>query len=145
MSASKSQRQQQTILTEDGELRESIPSAEPQAEPLFCTNCGTANKPSSRFCRKCGQSLDDQVADLDSAYHNIAPENKGKRSQSRVMQSTPQAGVQMNLWMMIFQLMMMLVMGALTLFTAQEGLAGVSIIVLFMWFMVEAAIFGVLK
>jgi hypothetical protein len=144
MSASKSQRQQ-TILTEDGELVQAdSAAADSQTEALFCTTCGTANKASSRFCRKCGQSLDDQAADLD-AYHNIAPEFKGKRSAQRQMQVHQQPGMQMNLWMLIFQIVLLFMVAMLTFITSRDGLAGVSIIVLFIWFLIEAAMFGVLK
>jgi membrane protease subunit (stomatin/prohibitin family) len=57
MNAPKPQRQH-TVLTEDGELQqaddEQVSSPETRLSAVFCTNCGTANPASSRFCRSCG-------------------------------------------------------------------------------------------
>lgn len=55
--------QKRTILTEDGELRDSTDESA-ELEPVFCTRCGTANPPESLYCRKCGHSLEEQAADV---------------------------------------------------------------------------------
>ncbi len=54
-------------LGDDGELPELI---EAQAGALlYCTQCGTVNPADSRFCRKCGHSLEEQEADMIGLEH----------------------------------------------------------------------------
>lgn len=66
-----------TILTEDGELRESAEDAA-ALEPEFCTRCGTPNPPQSLYCRKCGHSLEEQAADVLGMANYRQPGSKGK-------------------------------------------------------------------
>ncbi|HEY2848125.1 MAG TPA: zinc ribbon domain-containing protein [Pyrinomonadaceae bacterium] len=49
----------------------------------YCPACGTPNKASSRFCKKCGQPIDDQVVvppvDPTPVYPTIVQENPRRR------------------------------------------------------------------
>ncbi len=148
MSASKSQ-SKQSILSEDGELLHGIETPEPQGKAVFCTNCGSANRDSSRFCRTCGESLEEQIADVDSMYRNVVPGNKEKRSPGWAVQQQPQQQRQatpaMNLWSMCYQLAMLFVMAGLVYYTAREGLWGVSLAVLLAWMCVEGFLSGAIK
>src|SRR5215468_4320272 len=82
MGTAKSQR---TILTDDGELRAADDvtggeSASPEQRPaVFCTNCGTANQATSKFCRTCGQSLAEQALNPTSLDQDAPPALKKKR------------------------------------------------------------------
>src|SRR5687768_698858 len=51
--------QQQTVLTEDGELKE-VETPVSEVRPIYCIHCGTANRSIASFCRNCGQSLDEE-------------------------------------------------------------------------------------
>lgn len=50
----------EAILGEDGELREAVLTPDHSTAPTYCTECGTINRAESRYCRNCGQSLDEQ-------------------------------------------------------------------------------------
>ncbi len=83
MGTSKSQR---AMLTEDGELRPVDADTErdtvtPDAlqSAVFCCNCGTANRATSKFCRSCGQSLDEQTLNPASLDQYAPPALKNKR------------------------------------------------------------------
>lgn len=59
MNSTKMQRQQ-TVLTEDGELKEvDVPA--PRVETVYCIHCGTANKSIASFCRNCGQTFEEEL------------------------------------------------------------------------------------
>src|SRR5947209_2660990 len=83
---SASQPRRQIELTEDGELRDvtgepvdrlaAVPTAS-AAPAVYCTNCGSANRAHSNFCRTCGASLDEQT--LEDGYPVSRP--KVKRSE----------------------------------------------------------------
>ena len=60
-------RHHEAIIGEDGELLEAAPTSDHSAAPIYCTQCGAGNRAESRFCRTCGQSLDEQI---------LAPENQ---------------------------------------------------------------------
>src|SRR5437870_2022026 len=62
---SASQPRHRTELTEDGELREVNNEPADQLSAVYCTNCGSANRAHSSFCRTCGASLDEQVPEDD--------------------------------------------------------------------------------
>ncbi len=79
-------RSQRAMLTEDGELRTvaaesdgDASTTETQRSAVFCTNCGTANKATSKFCRTCGQSLDEQALNPASLDQYAPPALKNKR------------------------------------------------------------------
>jgi hypothetical protein len=79
-------------LTDDGELREVHEQMTPEERlsSIYCTDCGTANRASSRFCRNCGASLDDQQLEQDypmsgpkmkrGTARQIAPANQSSSS-----------------------------------------------------------------
>src|SRR5262245_13628287 len=100
MSASKQSRKR-TVLTEDGELRDdvSIDAAPISAEtaPLFCIHCGSPNRSEARFCRKCGQPLEDQDVDpaLATSYtpYTTDKNKHSKRERGEQNSKTPFAAL----------------------------------------------------
>src|SRR5258708_2692880 len=60
-------RHHKAIIGEDGELLEASPTPDHSAAPIYCTQCAAGNRAESRFCRTCGQLLDEQT---------LAPENQ---------------------------------------------------------------------
>jgi hypothetical protein len=52
----------QKIITDDGELRDDV--VDPDGAYLYCSQCGTANASKANFCRKCGNNLEEQEADM---------------------------------------------------------------------------------
>ncbi len=145
MSTSKSRH---TVLTEDGELREieETPATSSQAA-VFCTNCGTANHASSRFCRSCGQSLEEQFVNPASLDSYAPPQQKGKRlamPEPRSMQaSSPSASATAG--KVIVEVMTMIIMGSLGLAAALTHADGFVIIaILVAWLLIEAVRHGVM-
>ena len=134
---------QRTILGEDGELRDA--DAESQLTPIYCIQCGTANRAEGRFCRKCGQSLDEQVVNPASLDDYTPPESKNKRSAQRAVSAqSPRSAPPLTFGMVILEIVTMVVMGALTYAFASMNLAGVALAVLIAWFMIVAARHGAL-
>jgi hypothetical protein len=144
MSQSKLQ-PQRTILGEDGELRDTS-DAESQLAPVYCIQCGTANRAEGRFCRKCGQSLDEQTVNPASLDDYTPPESKNKRSAQRAAAEakSPRTAVPMTFGMFVLEVITMVVMGALTYAFASMNLAGLALAVLLAWFMIVAARHGAL-
>jgi hypothetical protein len=63
-------------LSEDGELLQAVEVPDTQAA-IYCTQCGTANRANSRFCRQCGSSLDEQMLDGEAGLEGL-PRRKSK-------------------------------------------------------------------
>jgi zinc ribbon protein len=142
MSAPEPQRQRM-ILTEDGELREPDESVGSEAQPIFCTNCGTANRVNSRFCRSCGESLDEQALDPDAVQDVHGPGRKSKHSMVRVAQPQP---VQQSASSVAASAIMMIFVAGMVISTAAiTNSALLPIVILITWAVVEMARHGVLK
>lgn len=139
-------RQRRTILTEDGELHD-VDDSEMQPAPEYCTRCGTANPPESRFCRKCGHSLEEQAADVlgmtsrssrKSKHDRLAVEDEDALPARRraVAEETPShasaAAAQ------ILSMLMVVVMGITALVHAGGIHAGALIPIAIGWISVEA-------
>jgi hypothetical protein len=77
MSSNQPQREK-AILNADGELHDSDMVG--QQSTLYCIHCGTVNRAEARFCRSCGQSLDDQSVDHEPSHSYLPPELKAKRT-----------------------------------------------------------------
>ncbi len=139
---SKSQR---TILSEDGELRtvdvegnistdSETTSPDTRASAIFCCNCGTANKASSRFCHKCGQSLEEQMINPASLDEYAPPEWKNKRSGNRAGQGehlTPQEIAVM------IEVMTLLVMGVLCAVSIATQQTWIALVIFLGWIAVK--------
>jgi ribosomal protein L40E len=113
-------------LGDDGELPELI---EAQAgELLYCTQCGTVNPADSRFCRKCGHSLEEQEADM------IGLENlrEGKRKHAEQEEKRHNAA-----GAVVLQIITMLSVAGLgiTALVMEQGAALIPIILA--WFLTE--------
>ncbi len=144
MNMSKSPR---TALTEDGELREidETPASDSQSA-VFCTNCGTANHASSRFCRSCGQSLDEQFVNPASLDSYTPPQQKGKRlalPESRLAQdSSPSASATAG--KVIVEVLTMIIMGSIALAAVITGSGLVAVAILVAWLLIEMVRHGVM-
>jgi hypothetical protein len=126
--------QRQTILNEDGELRE-VDVASVQTEPLFCIHCGTSNQRIASFCRKCGQPLEDHP-DVPM-YSGSRTKVKRAMQEAVVVQSQP-----MTIVTMIYNLMKLAVVGSLLtiiITTAHGEFFNYVVAALFIigWIMVE--------
>ena len=141
MSAPNPQRERM-ILTEDGELQEADQSAMPESEPVFCTNCGTANRASSRFCRKCGESLDEQVLEADMVQDVRGSGRKSKRSVERRTRPQP---AQSSSSLAVEAITLVFVAGMVIATAAITDSVFLPIVILFAWMMVEMARHGVIK
>jgi ribosomal protein L40E len=131
MSTSKSG-QKRTILTEDGELRD---ESEQQVEPIFCTNCGTTNAPTASYCRKCGQSLLEQEADMMGVQNYSLPKAKIRAAlaeQPAPKTGSSEAAVVLQIFTMLF------VAGMAIPAFIERGMGGVGFAVIIAWFLVEA-------
>ncbi len=144
MSQSKLQ-PQRTILGEDGELRDAD-ADESQLTPVYCIQCGTANRAEGRFCRKCGQPLDEQAVNPASLDDYTPPEWKNKRSAQRAVSAKPaRSPTAMTFGMVVIEVITLIVMGALTYAFASMNLAGLALGVLLAWFLMVAARHGALN
>lgn len=151
MSSSKPQRKR-TVLTEDGELRDDVnidvAPLTAQTAPLYCIHCGSANRSEARFCRKCGQSLDDQ--DIDPAHlPDYTPPAGDKRKRTRqerneLMPTTPFAAL-MSPQMALVQVFTLVFVALGVVFSLIFGSPLLALAVLIAWFMVEAAWSGALR
>ncbi len=140
MSASKPQRQ---ILTEDGELREADSSITPESRlsAVYCTNCGTSNRASSRFCRTCGESLDEQMPSDDAIRDVRGIGRKSKRSMERALQVQPaQSASSMAAEVVI----LFFVTGMVIASAAITNSVLLPIVILIAWVLVEMARHGVM-
>jgi hypothetical protein len=139
MSSSKLQ-PQRTILGEDGELRDVDDASESQLAPVYCIHCGTANRAEGRFCRNCGQSLDEQVLNPASLDDYTPSEQKNKRSAGRAASTKPsRSAPPMTLGMFVLEIVTMIVVVALTVYFASTNLAGVALGVLIAWAAIVSA------
>ncbi len=135
-------KQQRTVLTADGELQPmDAAEAEPRLDSIYCTQCGTANHVHSRFCRTCGQSLEDQIED-EPTYG--VPGRKLKRSElSRLaMQPRPASDPSSA----ALEILTLLIVGAMVIATWAIS-ANVIIVlgILVAWMVVEMARHGAMK
>ncbi len=135
MSDSKLQ-SQRAILGEDGELHDNDDAAESSLAPIYCIRCGTANRADGRFCRTCGQSLDEQTVNPASLDDYSPPEWKSKRSERRVTQTAQLTPQDRALMIEVFTLLIMGVLAAVSIATGQTWLA---LVILFVWFVVQMA------
>ncbi len=132
--------QPRTVLTEDGELKQIDDQAstpEARLSAVFCTNCGTANPATSHFCRSCGQSLDEQVINPAALESYAPPLQKGKRD-APAMQGAPHEQTASQVaGRVIIEVIALLVMGAMTVWSASIGLGGLAVCIVFAWLMAE--------
>jgi len=132
---------QRMALTADGELQAVDPEPTPQQVSIFCTQCGTVNRATSRFCRTCGQSLDDQIED-EPVY--AAPGRKLKHSDVRL--PTPQPRHQsLTASEAAMEVVTLLIVAGMVLASVVAQAAWVAIPILIAWMVVEMARHGVLK
>jgi hypothetical protein len=143
---------QRTILTEDGELRHIDTETDDQAitpearlSAVFCTNCGTANQASSRFCRTCGQSLDEQALNPASLDDYAPPEQKNKRSAGRTAQARQSWSAQDSvLWGKVtVEVFTMILVGAVLIVSIIANQGMITLAILIGWLLVEMARHGV--
>jgi ribosomal protein L40E len=132
---------QRAILSEDGELRDLDEASESHLAPVYCIRCGTANRADGRFCRTCGQSLDEQAVNPASLDDYAPPEWKPKRSDRRAAQSAHLTPQEIAVMIEVFSL---LVMGALAAVSIATGQAWIALVVLFVWFVVQMTRRGVM-
>ncbi len=125
------------ILSEDGELRPTDAdtdgeTAAPDAHSgaVFCTECGTANRASSRFCRTCGQSLDEQAVNPASLGDYAAPEWKNKRAASSAPQGEHLTQQEMAVMVEVLTLIVLGVLAGISIASQQTWIA---IILLLIW------------
>jgi hypothetical protein len=130
---------QNVILSEDGELRTSdadvdtdgeVASSDARSSVVFCTHCGTANQDNSRFCRSCGQSLDEQAVSPASLSDYAAPGWKSKRSANRAAEAghlTPQETAVM------IEVMTLLVLGVLAAISIATQQTWIALVLLLIW------------
>jgi hypothetical protein len=131
---------QRTILTEDGELRDAADAPELESSTIYCTRCGAANRADSRFCRKCGQSLDEQAVNPASLDDYQPPEQKNKRSVGRALSAQAlRSASPMSFGLFALEIITMIVVVALTIYFASINLAGVALGVLIAWACIAAA------
>jgi hypothetical protein len=135
-SKSQSQQAQRAILGEDGELHDIDGAAESSLAPIYCIRCGTANRGDGRFCRTCGQSLDEQAVNPASMDDYTPSEWKTKRSERRVTQTAQLTPQDRALMIEVFTLLIMGVLAAVSIATGQTWLA---LVILFAWFVVQMA------
>ena len=138
MSASEPRRR--TELTEDGELFEVSSTPADRLSAVYCTNCGSANKPHSSFCRTCGASLDEQT--LEEDYPLSRP--KLKRSERR-RESTSGPSMPMSAMVPLEIFTMFFVAGMVIATAAFSHSAFLPVCILIAWFMVVAARHGALS
>jgi zinc-ribbon domain len=142
MSVPEPQRQRM-ILTEDGELREPDPALASEAQPIYCTNCGTANRVNSRFCRSCGESLDEQVLDQAMLQDARTPGRKSKRSKQVAPRQQPiQASASS---FAIEAITLFFVTGMVVGTAAITNSALLPIVILIVWGLIEMARHGALN
>ncbi|MEP7286577.1 MAG: hypothetical protein ABI947_12515 [Chloroflexota bacterium] len=128
--------QQYTKLTDDGELLEIGDAPAAQLSAVYCTQCGSPNSAYNRFCKRCGQSLADDMLDLED--HDYAlPQRKRKHTlahQEPVQPST--LSVLANVVIEIFTLMaMVLICAAGSRYSGSPS--AIVPEVLFAWILVE--------
>jgi hypothetical protein len=136
-------RKLQTMLTEDGELREVDSSPQIAHETVYCIYCGAPNRATGSYCRQCGQSLDEQTVDDDQPIR-YASGVKTKRltAQNNLsLQNQPRT-----LSVLVFEVIKLAIVGALVYFIAmpfnnigQMILAG---FILLAWIVVEGFHYG---
>lgn len=156
MTASKPERR--TILTEDGELQDLdslLHDPEPAAEPVYCTRCGTPNATDANYCRKCGKSMQEQMAytadasrlegrtkrknDEDSRpLHVVGININQARKTESAMHPT-----EMNFWSMAQRLITLVFVAAMVItsfipFEHGGNSSPAALLVLLAWFLVEA-------
>ncbi len=140
---------QRTILSEDGELQqvddEQVSAPETRLAAVFCTNCGTANPATSRFCRSCGQALDEQVINPASLESYMPPRQKGKRD-APAQQPAPQPKTPLPvLGALVGEIVSLLIMGVLTVWAVNAGQGVLAVFILVAWFFMEMARRGWMK
>ena len=138
---SASQPRRRTELTEDGELREVSSTPTDRLSAVYCTNCGSANKAHSSFCRTCGASLDEQM--LEEDYPLSRPKLKRSERRREVAssdQSNPSSAAFAMEGITVF-----FVAGMVIATAAFTHSAFLPVCILIAWFMVVAARHGVLK
>lgn len=122
------------ILNEDGELREALEAAHADAEPIYCTRCGTPNPADSRYCRKCGRSLEEQEAEMMGIPGRDALKAKNEARMARLAVGDEQAGRSAAL----VQIWTMILVAAMTIVSISTPFAQAAVVpILLAWFLVE--------
>lgn len=125
---------QEVFLDEDGELRE--PMSVPDAQRVFCTQCGSANRAESQFCRLCGDSLDQQMAGLNSDFRDL-PRRKSKLRPEYAQPTTKQPSALSVLVGAIVEIFTLLAVMVMVGVLAGEHQSGFIFLVLAAWCAVE--------
>lgn len=152
MSASKPGRQR-SVLTEDGELQEAVNlevSEQPGAQtaPIYCIHCGSANRAEGRFCRKCGQPLDDQAVDpamVPDYIPSVGEKSKRLRKEHAEQPAPTPFAALMSPQMALVQVFTLIFVGVTVLFSLMAQAPFIAVVILLAWFLVEAAWSGALK
>src|SRR5258708_5929213 len=137
-----------TILTGDGELQE-IDGDSPamlgtQPSAIFCTNCGTANQAHSSFCRSCGQSLDEQM--IDAANLEIHTSRQKRKRDGLLTENVSQTqSLAQVAGLLISDIVSMLFMGGLAIWTLTLGQGGITALIIIVWFLLEMSRHGWIK
>lgn len=85
MMSERERKVQRSKAAGDGEAEDVLEIAELHTDAVFCTQCGTANRPNAHYCRNCGRVIDDD-ASLD--HLQMPPSQKTKRDLAEPVTST---------------------------------------------------------
>ena len=125
-------RNHEAIIGEDGELLDAAPAPDHSATPIYCTQCGAGNRAENRFCRTCGQSLDEQI---------LAPENQfvPRRKSKLLLENRRYSGPENQLatlgWVAV-EIVTMVMMTGIIIALAVTRQGGSIPVVLGVWFLV---------
>jgi hypothetical protein len=126
---------QRTILTDDGELHDVHSLPETHEATIYCNNCGAANRMSARFCRSCGESLDEQIPVPDDTHTFGAPGQKTKRTFQPASAPSP-APNRINIWSVVLEFITLMAVAGMVTTTARSG-GVLPIAILIAWIIVE--------
>jgi len=134
---------QKTVLSDDGELHlvtDQDDARGPQAAPVFCIHCGSANRAEATYCRSCGREMEDQTVDADIAMGRPGGSAKEKRSTAAAANKPSPMGTNIAL-----EIVTMIVVAFMVLISLLSPAQWLALVVLIAWFMVVAARNGALN
>jgi hypothetical protein len=148
--------QKKMQLTDDGEIadldsllqRADAPEAQTQSQPIYCTNCGTANIHDAKYCRACGKALALQEVrtpppappsrrePAPSAYRPAPTLNEKRKNEfMQALQTNERPAAA---WMAGLRLWTMLMLGSVLVTSFIFDVSWAIIPTLIAWFLVEA-------
>jgi hypothetical protein len=136
-------KRQRDLLGEDGELRQAL-DADSQAEPIYCTRCGTPNPARARYCRKCGHSLEEQEAEMiglpSKDLRELAKAKNDARQAAARLATHPESERSASSAAVAQVMTMLCVAGmAIAAIVSRRGEAAPAVVPLIIgWFLVEA-------